>query len=1664
MKHFTHKTTLHRKCRSQLKKKAIEQHLLNFPSSSLLKQFCLSLLFCLGLLTNSFAQETWTGAIDTDWTKNGNWLDNTAPFNGTIGGVLTIQGGAPHEPTSNVPATITAVQLVVMSPFTIPSTSTVEIDNTTGVGDGVITSLSGANLTVYGILNVNNAHDNGLEIGQDGTKLLNLGTISVNNSNAAGLFLTGSGSSVNNGNLTINHSGTNGIFLIDNAVPFNSFDNQNCLVINNSGSDAINNKTFFENSNKLTIDIANGNGINNGGFFTNDSLATLTINKVSGNGITTERVFVNNGGNITIGNGNLGDIGSNGINVAAGVFVNNSTTSQGGGIITVNGVAGSGLNIAGILENGSIVAGDSLGIITIDNVNGNGINLSGTFTNQASSKLAIGENGGNIRGFGVAGTGTIMNANSTIIINGTAGSFDLTSLVTNTGDCGLLEITGPTDFMGGLTNNAIIISSAPANSVTVAGGPFINNGIIIDPNNSLGISDRATTPGITNDGGVIIIPDSMMCYTDTIESYLITGSTRIDTLPYLPASTFTMTTNPNAAVLDTANNRLVLNAVQSLMNFNFDILFNGVSCGVTGTTSLFFENLPNNFLACSGNLQVTLISDCQAILKPSDLLRGNIVCNDGYKIGIIGSTMGDSLILDASQIGQTVNVMVTNPLGNSCWSSLTIEDKTAPVCQDGRDTSYFCGRSFDPLVINTYPIVVDACGTVTDTTYRDSIITLPDCGVNPADIDTIRRIIRTWTFRDASGNSTTCVQNLYELKPTLDMVQFPANLTGASALSCEDGSYFGRTGYPFVEFQGDTILVNEICKFGIDTLDYVVNINCPGEQRITRTWKVTDWCAPLSTNPVRRIEQLIDVVDTLAPTFTLVNTAIITGNADHTCAANVVLPAVTDIVDGCSAPSDVSVTIIGPSNTIFANGGTMPNVPFGTHNVIYIVADGCGNERRDTISVTVNDILSPVAVGIQASVTLIDTEVITWVYGSSFDGGSHDNCGVDSFLVRKSYVDTFATKVGFSCADIGLSTIMIKVVDTAGNSNIAWTLVKVEDKLNKCMHDNDGASNRCEDLNGDGDLTNDFTLASNASIPLPDYLNPDDDGDGVLTIFENPDPNGDGDCSDAQDTDGDGIPDFKDIDDDNDGIWTVFEFISEDNDEITVATALDTNNDGVPNFLDKDDDGDSVFTIYEGANPVNGNPTSSQDTDGDKIPDFLDDNDDGDGIATRFESPDANNDGNPDDAKNTDNTGAPDYLDPFQNFTSFATVAGHIQNENGELVESVNITMGGYEMVPEITGANGTFSFEEIPLNGDYRITPEKDMNYGNGITTFDIVLLSKHVLGLKPLDSPYKMIAADINHSGSISAYDMVLLRQVILGMKNDFPNNTSWRFIDADYEFFNPENPFIENYPEAYEITNLAGDMMTLDFTAVKIGDLNNSASANQFMMAESRKTTTALNFEIAEQVKEMGEVVIVDFKSSNFQSILGYQFEVDFDGNALAFEQLLIGDKMGFENFNLSMIERGMITTSWNQAEAVNLAADEILFSLVFRAKENLRISETIKIGSDITSAEAYTGMEEVINVNLDILTSTSSIAGFKLYQNKPNPFTGATVIGFDLPTAAATTMTIFDMSGKVVKVIAGEYEKGYNQIVIDGKAFNDYGMFYYQLATQNGIETKKMILLK
>ncbi|MBL7802491.1 MAG: T9SS type A sorting domain-containing protein [Saprospiraceae bacterium] len=179
-----------------------------------------------------------------------------------------------------------------------------------------------------------------------------------------------------------------------------------------------------------------------------------------------------------------------------------------------------------------------------------------------------------------------------------------------------------------------------------------------------------------------------------------------------------------------------------------------------------------------------------------------------------------------------------------------------------------------------------------------------------------------------------------------------------------------------------------------------------------------------------------------------------------------------------------------------------------------------------------------------------------------------------------------------------------------------------------------------------------------------------------------------------------------------------------------------------------------------------------------------------------------------------------------------ATVSGRIYTEQGFGIDeyTIQIDVVGPDTPPGgpsffTMDNNGEYSIE-LPIGFNYRITPVKDDNPLNGVTTYDLVLMSKHYHGLEQLNSPYKIIAADIDQSGFVNDTDSLEARKLILGIYNEFPQNTSWRFVRADYVFPNPADPFTPPFPEFAVTGVLTANIEDVDFIGVKIGDVNGSA----------------------------------------------------------------------------------------------------------------------------------------------------------------------------------------------------------------------------------------------
>jgi len=430
------------------------------------------------------------------------------------------------------------------------------------------------------------------------------------------------------------------------------------------------------------------------------------------------------------------------------------------------------------------------------------------------------------------------------------------------------------------------------------------------------------------------------------------------------------------------------------------------------------------------------------------------------------------------------------------------------------------------------------------------------------------------------------------------------------------------------------------------------------------------------------------------------------------------------------------------------------------------------------------------------------------------------------------------------------------------------------------------------------------------------------------------------------------------------------------------------------------------------------------------------------------------------------------------------TIAGTIQTETKEPVEHVRVNIyGGPVQMNYQTGVKGTYHFEGLPSKSNYSIKSSRDDQPMNGISTLDLVLIQKHILGIELLDSPYKILAADIDNDKQITAIDLVELRKLILATYEDLPNNESWRFIPKSTTFNDPQNPWNAGaVSEVMEMKEVTTDYKSGDFIGIKVGDVNASVTPHSLMGVEVRGNENGLLFEINDQVFKRGDVVRIDFRSPNFRGISGWQGTLNISDQLSGISSQLISGSLNMADQNMGKryAEEGKITMSWNTNAKSGLDIDDqqVLFTLVFKAQENGRLSEVLRIGSQHTIAESYQGRGpsgrdperslwtrgELGNLGLRFVHNGNEIvAKSALYQNYPNPFDQRTVIGINLANQGKGTLKVYDATGRTIKSVERDWTKGYHEVWFDRKEIGATGVLYYRFESGFFNASKKMILI-
>ena len=987
---------------------------------------------------------------------------------------------------------------------------------------------------------------------------------------------------------------------------------------------------------------------------------------------------------------------------------------------------------------------------------------------------------------------------------------------------------------------------------------------------------------------------------------------------------------------------------------------------------------------------------------------------------------------------------ITDACGGSSTAQQTIlvQDLEAPVAPAApADIMLSCAANIPAPVDLT---AMDNC--------LGAITVSPTAEITPGACENQFVMVRTWTFND--GCNTTAVSQTITVNdqngPIFTFV--PAGMTGECM------------GTP-MEFE-DVVAVDNCGGEVTITFEDETNDEGPCGLTITRTWTATDICGNASTTsstmstgdsqpPVASNVPADMTIDCSAtpvfgtPTFTdncadevtvVISDATVAGD----CEQAFMVTRTWTATDDCDNTTVISQTITTEDNegpvfvsvpggvfecngdfeepvvtdncssfTITSTDDSIGDGCSGTTIRTYTATDACGNMTTATATLTINDNEAPVFTEVPETLDVDCDEVPEFTAPTAVD-----NCG--------DVVLTFVETESGELCDEGFSRKRVwTATDNCGNTATVETAIWVNKDNTPPVFTNVPAT---LDVNCD---------------EVPEFTAPtveDDCSEVTLTFVE----------TESGDLCDEGFSRKR--------VWTATDGCGNSS---TVETAIWVNKDNTPPVFTSVPPTDQMLNC-EDFPPTFGNVTVEDDCSGVTVT-FVDDFVFGDeNSCDNGESFDYRRTWTATDGCGNESTAEQKFW--IMPAATTATISGTLMTEEHEMTDNVMLTLenSGIANASQLS-TDGTFTFDAF-LNENYTLIPERNDDPLNGISTYDLVLLGRHLLEIELLDSPYKLIAADINNSGSVTSLDMIALRRLILHIDETMDNNTSWRFVESEYVFANPANPFASTFPEVSNFNGLTQSQIA-DFMAIKIGDLNGNAAANQLAAGDTRSSDGDLIFQLEDAQLAAGDQYEIAFKAKDFAAVQGYQYTLNLSGLELV--DVKAGALRGItaDNFGMTNLDRGILTTSWNTQTAVTVGDEEVLFTLVVEATEAVQLSKALRVSSDLTVAEGYSETSDKLAVSLRFgQEGIVNAKAFALHQNRPNPFGAETTISFTLPEAMDATLTIYDVSGRVLKQVTRNYAAGYNEALIERNELSGAGVLYYQLETATETATRKMILVK
>ena len=392
----------------------------------------------------------------------------------------------------------------------------------------------------------------------------------------------------------------------------------------------------------------------------------------------------------------------------------------------------------------------------------------------------------------------------------------------------------------------------------------------------------------------------------------------------------------------------------------------------------------------------------------------------------------------------------------------------------------------------------------------------------------------------------------------------------------------------------------------------------------------------------------------------------------------------------------------------------------------------------------------------------------------------------------------------------------------------------------------------------------------------------------------------------------------------------------------------------------------------------------------------------------------------------------------------------------------------GHSLISGLPGIDTTIvgSFSLTPndtlAGNNLSITAKSRYNYSNmvnGVTTYDLTSLQRHILGISRITNPYKLIAADVNRSGTINSLDYRLIKRLILRVVNDFPNGESWVYVPAYFQFPDSTQPTASPWIDRKFNLPLTRDIDSLDYVAIKLGDIDGSASNSDFMATEEHGGAQFV-YESEEQFVSAGEIFTFSLYPTEHETLEGVQINFEINTDLVEIENINAPTLENFDKDSWNQSNQNLYV-SWVGEKATEIEKEKAVINVTGKAKQNCFLSNAIKLSQKDLKSEIYNTKNKI---RPTVLNCVAKNLGNGDVSISPNPVGDAPAeISVNLASDASLSITLLDVLGRQVrKVYDGVGKVGANKF-----SFNSDGLMrgnYFMKVSSDGKILKTLKVTK